>query len=309
MYYLDFPQHLMEFVSLNSVYEAEAIVWFHGIYMMTCMCSSAVSGGPIASHALQDAKHGKCSFKRVLTIDFLDGSSDILHILTHPDLCGTKEFYCAFEHALLLGEVGNDSHIPFAIMTFFTYVNQVLPYLFCLDRNLRTLGAATLQFLLISTSVVSSAIWQFHSAFASGDTMATVVSPDIPEALLVSVTSYEMVLKAMQQPNSRFGNIALQATSQILTSLTSGLNTETIRLVEECILGLTNSWIDRPGTVRLPSSMRSRSSVGEAHIDRIGGLPIANEAAAASRRAAIKALCSPDVRVSKPGCFDISIQF
>lgn len=188
-------------------------------------------------------------------------------------------------------------------------MDQVLPYLFRLDPNLRTVSAATVQFLLISAAVVSSTMWQFHSPFADGDTSGTAVSPDVPEALSICVASHEMMLTAMMQPTSRFGNAPLQASSQILTSLTSGLNAETIRLLEEDIMSLAKSWINKPGTASMPCSTGSRSSIGEAQVHRIGGLPFVSEAAAASRRAAITALCSPDVRVSNAGCFDIRIQF
>lgn len=35
-YFLNFPTQLLAYSSLNFAYEAEAMVWFHGIYIVLC---------------------------------------------------------------------------------------------------------------------------------------------------------------------------------------------------------------------------------------------------------------------------------
>lgn len=39
-YYYDFPAYRLRFASLRYSYEAEAMVWLHGIFMLTCMIAS-----------------------------------------------------------------------------------------------------------------------------------------------------------------------------------------------------------------------------------------------------------------------------
>jgi hypothetical protein len=36
-YYLSFPSHLLEFSSLTHPYQAEAMIWLHGIFIISCM--------------------------------------------------------------------------------------------------------------------------------------------------------------------------------------------------------------------------------------------------------------------------------
>lgn len=36
-YYLSFPSHLLEFSSLTHSYQAEAMIWLHGIFIISCM--------------------------------------------------------------------------------------------------------------------------------------------------------------------------------------------------------------------------------------------------------------------------------
>lgn len=38
-YYLQFPQHLLEFSSLTRAYHAEAMIWLHGIFIISCISS------------------------------------------------------------------------------------------------------------------------------------------------------------------------------------------------------------------------------------------------------------------------------
>jgi hypothetical protein len=35
-YYLSFPPHLLEFTSLTCAFQAEAMIWLHGIFLITC---------------------------------------------------------------------------------------------------------------------------------------------------------------------------------------------------------------------------------------------------------------------------------
>lgn len=36
-YYYDFPSSQLRFASLRYPYEAEAMVWLHGVFILTCM--------------------------------------------------------------------------------------------------------------------------------------------------------------------------------------------------------------------------------------------------------------------------------
>ncbi|KAF5228926.1 hypothetical protein FAUST_10725 [Fusarium austroamericanum] len=69
LYYLSFPTSLLEYESLKYTYQAEAMVWFHGIFILTYI------------------------------------QQDIFSILCDARLQTTAEFYSALEHALLLGEI------------------------------------------------------------------------------------------------------------------------------------------------------------------------------------------------------------
>ncbi|EOA92091.1 uncharacterized protein SETTUDRAFT_178397 [Exserohilum turcica Et28A] len=68
-YYLAFPTKALQFSSLTYTFQAEAMIWLHGIFMISYV------------------------------------GSDPMHILTNVDLVNHSTFYSAFEHALLLGEV------------------------------------------------------------------------------------------------------------------------------------------------------------------------------------------------------------
>ena len=82
-YFLNFPTDLLDYASLNFAYEAEAMVWFHGIYIV------------------------QCRFVRLhyrLTLTKRDVGRDLTDILFHDASASTK-FSAALEHSLLLSEV------------------------------------------------------------------------------------------------------------------------------------------------------------------------------------------------------------
>ncbi|WYZ43386.1 hypothetical protein EsH8_VI_001085 [Colletotrichum jinshuiense] len=69
VYFLQFPTSLLELRCLRYPYQAEAMIWFHGIFILTYV------------------------------------NRDLFHILTSDSLPSSPEFLAALEHAILVGEV------------------------------------------------------------------------------------------------------------------------------------------------------------------------------------------------------------
>lgn len=90
LFYLDFPPELLEFSSAKSPYQIEAMIWFHGIFILTCECScGSFFHLPLSLHI--------DSLKVV--------RQDLLDILIDETLPMRDDFYSVLEHAILLGEV------------------------------------------------------------------------------------------------------------------------------------------------------------------------------------------------------------
>jgi len=92
VYFLQFPVSLLEYRSLKYAYQAEAMVWFHGIYMLTCTL--------LAQIMAVAATHGS-----LLIAYFPDVHRDLSGLLSSSVLSSTLEFFSAFDHSILLGEV------------------------------------------------------------------------------------------------------------------------------------------------------------------------------------------------------------
>ena len=89
-FYIRFPVHLLKFDDLEFPYQAEAMVWMHGMFMMLCepracfvVCHSDVANPPTP-----------------------DTKCDLLNILLDPKLVCSRIFSHVLGHSLLLGEVG-----------------------------------------------------------------------------------------------------------------------------------------------------------------------------------------------------------
>jgi hypothetical protein len=82
-YFLNFPTDVLNYDSLNFTYEAEAMIWFHGIYIVQCKSVEL---------------HNR------FTLTEEDMGRDLTDILFGGASTSTR-FSTALEHSLLLSEV------------------------------------------------------------------------------------------------------------------------------------------------------------------------------------------------------------
>ncbi|PVH75267.1 hypothetical protein DL98DRAFT_320101 [Cadophora sp. DSE1049] len=256
LYYLHYPRHLLEFSSLQYVYQAESMIWFHGIFMLTYL------------------------------------RQDLAYILLDEGLPSKAEFYSGFEHALLLGEV--------------------LPRLLALEPEALSLSSATVYFILLSSVVLSVALWQFHCQVGSEN--STIIMPDAPSALLACATAHQQVLQAVSAHKSRYPIDLTQSVCSIISHLsTNGLLAE----VDDALREVAHyRWCNGGmGIVRQDFGFENGqvqiwSTLLQAYVRSPTKLPSADGVISGSeRRDAIKSLCSPVARICRPGSFDLSIQF
>ncbi|UPL02496.1 hypothetical protein LCI18_013430 [Fusarium solani-melongenae] len=258
LFYLDFPPELLEFSSAKSPYQIEAMIWFHGIFILT--------------------------FVR----------QDLLDILIDETLPMRDDFYSVLEHAILLGE-------PF-------------PTLLRLDPGLRQISPATVFLINLSSTIIASAMWQFHCCIDLDTSSTLLVDP--PESLVVIMRHHQEALKALTGQKSRYDLEFIGAISDILSSLCTGLTSETYQTLQKSLYVVAHyCWHDDGnGISRLATGARGgivqtrAMSANITMLCRVQLPPVAEPEDVIMRRATIQALCSPEARICQ-GCFDLSIQF
>lgn len=85
-YQLEFPPGLLPFRDIKLLYQVEAMVWFHGIFLILCKAPCSLTG-----------------FTRLTICQ--DGKMDLYGLFEDRSWVSTDAFSKAAEHALLLGEV------------------------------------------------------------------------------------------------------------------------------------------------------------------------------------------------------------
>ncbi|KAH7218887.1 hypothetical protein DER44DRAFT_61275 [Fusarium oxysporum] len=137
-YFIRFPTTLLEYECLEHAYQAEAMIWFHGIFMLTCTWLKSTGRVPNTFKLIQEK-----------VID-----RDLFLLLTSDELTSTAEFIYALDHSILLGEA--------------------LPVLMLLDSSCHTISAATAFLVLTSSVVTCLALREFDSSLDSHEAMATM---------------------------------------------------------------------------------------------------------------------------------------
>lgn len=259
LFYLEFPPTLLEFASLAHPYQAESMVWVHGIFILT--------------------------FVR----------QDLLDILIDKSITLYPEFYSAVEHALLLSEV--------------------LPTLMALDPGGQRLCPATVVFILISSSITAAALWLFHCPVDSDEPMTMI--GDVPDALVITATSLLQFLEAVMCTESRYDVKLIRAVYDILSSLSTGLNYESYHTLHSALYELAHyRWHeDGSGVRRLPEGpMDGIVQIWPARAEGPSPFlmqlpPVARVEDMMMTIDTIKSIASPEARICRKGCFDLSIQF
>lgn len=96
-YFFGFPSTLLRFDDLSYVYEAEAMIWMHGLFIMLRMnIPFYQADGPTANI-------------------YLDGTRDLVNLMMNPMYLEADRFIHLLEHSILLGDVGLTSEISNAI--------------------------------------------------------------------------------------------------------------------------------------------------------------------------------------------------
>jgi hypothetical protein len=88
-YFIRFPTTLLEYKCLEHAYQTEAMIWFHGIFMLTCTWFKSMD-------------QEENTFKLIKKKDI---DRDLFLLLTSDGLTSTGEFVSALDHSILLGEV------------------------------------------------------------------------------------------------------------------------------------------------------------------------------------------------------------
>ncbi|KAG4272944.1 hypothetical protein FPRO04_14598, partial [Fusarium proliferatum] len=238
-YYLDFPSHLLEYSSLTKPYQAEAMIWLHGIFLISYI--PALPAKILAEHAM----------------------------LT------TSSFYSAFEHAYLIGEARLQSL-----------------WLYALDPRMSALSPATVNFLILSGAVVSLALELFRGDMG-GSSRLSQPAVDPPPGLLSVGTALASMLQQLLNVGGRFNLTSLEAVRVRLEELCNGLGAP-------------------PGdlTLGVPyGSHTSEADLGPESLPQASGTILLSEDDRSLGCDAIMALCAPEARACRAGCFDLAIQF
>lgn len=188
---------------------------------------------------------------------------------------------------------------------------QVLPILLAMDPEARKIAPATVYFILLSSVILSVALWQFSCHVIHDE--STVMVYDAPNQLLGCAASHLQVLVLKTAQESEHATGLVQSIHAILSSLCSGLPVNVDGALDE--LAHFRWHEGGSGIRRLP-----RGAVGGLVQVWSSGLkgytaqpvqlpPIRSMEMTESRKDAIRSLCSPAARICRPGCFDLSIQF
>ncbi|CVK83939.1 uncharacterized protein FMAN_01185 [Fusarium mangiferae] len=137
-YFIRFPTTLLEYECLEHAYQAEAMIWFHGIFMLTCTWLN--STGQVTNPF------------RLIQEKVID--RDLFLLLTSGELTSTSEFISALDHSILLGEA--------------------IPTLMHLDSSCHTISAATVFLVLTSSVVTCLALREVDGSLGSHEVMATM---------------------------------------------------------------------------------------------------------------------------------------
>lgn len=86
-YFFRFPPALLRFDDLTYVYEAEAMIWMHGLFIILCMYE------PMCNPTGGRLMHG------------LDGTRDLVDLIMNPVYHKANRFSYLLEHSFLLGDV------------------------------------------------------------------------------------------------------------------------------------------------------------------------------------------------------------
>ncbi|KAH6642723.1 hypothetical protein C7974DRAFT_107724 [Boeremia exigua] len=254
-YYLCFPSDGLCYDSIRYIYEAEAMIWVHGIYILTYV------------------------------------PRDLSILLQDDHLPSQSDFYSGCEHSLLLAEV--------------------IPTLLRLDPELRYCSPATVQFVLISSTLTCTALRQFCPSLDLG--FSRLLSPQPPENLLTSARLHSRFLRCLCKPATRFSSNLTQAVLDILDRLLSrDCECQDAGLAEALSVLSRYRWRANGSGIIPSSDDVALSEVGPNHLQPRPSLrlpALANAKDIAGRRAAIEAICRADVRVCTSGCFDLNIRF
>ncbi|PYI30064.1 hypothetical protein BP00DRAFT_416733 [Aspergillus indologenus CBS 114.80] len=134
-YFFGFPPTLLRFDDLSYVYEAEAMIWMHGLFIILRLdIPSHQPDGPTANI-------------------YLDGTRDLINLTMDPMYLEAERFSHLLEHSILLGDV--------------------IPTVLSLDPSLDCLSPATVFFILHSATVHAMALRQFIPNHCSRASLGT----------------------------------------------------------------------------------------------------------------------------------------
>ncbi|KAK8011600.1 hypothetical protein PG990_010565 [Apiospora arundinis] len=247
VYFLQFPVSLLEYRALKHAYQAEAMVWFHGIFMLTYV------------------------------------HRDLFGLLDSDVLSSTLEFFSAFDHSILLGEV--------------------LPTILLLDPKCQTLSAATTFFILLSSVITCVALREFHQL---PDLQEAGRSPSAAPVTLLDSADRHLQLLGSLIRGTRFDSDLINHAYDCLSSLTSSLTAESSVALHQAMAGLAAYQWSAGGHGVLPSPSvpaeddwhRTSPALFKSRVLHDGD----------ERLFAIQRLCSPGARICHPGCFELSIE-
>jgi hypothetical protein len=169
---------------------------------------------------------------------------------------------------------------------------QVLPALQYLDPNFCALSPATVHFIVLSATTVAAALLLFRHSRGEG---WEDQSADVPQTLVSVATTFSEALLQMTHIGNRFSSSPIEAVRLCLDNLRDWNRDFPQALFSEMIQGLVKD----TGVVDIYTS----------GAENVPSLASSNDEDLSSGREAIQALCAPEARACRQGCFDISIQF
>lgn len=187
---------------------------------------------------------------------------------------------------------------------------KVLPTVLRIDPELRHISPVTIQLVLLASTVICLAFWQFYAPL---NPTSRLLPPQPPVLLVSSAMGYLGFLGKLCQSTIWSGGKLTQAIFQILDHVIHGLGETELIDMHDALLTLSHYRWCGEGTGIIECT--DEVALSNMDLDPTGNhsrlcLPAAGSVNdIASRRAAIESLCRSDARICTPECFDLNIRF